>query len=112
MIATKYIVGIVMALTLTTIISTGQHNSPVCPDDFATGEEQVVATNAWTNSYFDGHPDANLTDWANARRAFYVENHCTASLQRIEDAEAGKGDPATMEMVNKVIRDAVDGSTQ
>lgn len=66
---------------------------------------------AWENKYFDDHPDGTLSTMAEARHQFYVDNHCTAALQRYEDAKSGKADPAAMERVNKVIQDTLGSST-
>jgi hypothetical protein len=79
---------------------------PVCPDDYATTDQATVAMNAWTNSYYDSHPGASLGDWARARHQFYVDNHCTAALQRYDEAKAGKADPATMESINSALEEA------
>ncbi len=82
-----------------------------CPDDFATSEESTAAMNAWTNSYFDTHLDASMGDWARARRQFYVDNHCIAALERVQQAEDGKADPETMNIINDVLRDEIDAYT-
>lgn len=86
------------------------HHEPVCPDDFGTDDagsaQYLAATDKWTNDFFDSHPDATMTDWAEARHQFYIDHHCVESLKRYEEAKAGKGDPKTMQMVNDVLRDA------
>ena len=88
-------------------------HKPLCPDDFGTddaGSAQYLASvDAWTNSFFDSHPDASMTDWAEARHQYWIDNHCIAALQGYEDVKNGKADPATMEQVNKVIQDATGG---
>ncbi|MEK7606269.1 MAG: hypothetical protein AAB458_01595 [Patescibacteria group bacterium] len=81
----------------------------VCPDaygqDDAGSAAYLASTDKWTNDFFDHHPDADMTDWAQARRQFWIDNHCTAALERYEQAKAGKADPKVMEAVNKVIQE-------
>src|SRR6185369_16523543 len=76
----------------------------MCPDDFGTDDAGSAAYTAsvdgWTNAFFDSHPDASMTDWAEARHQYWIDNHCTAALQSYEDVKAGKVDSAKMEMVN------------
>ena len=87
------------------------HRPPVCPDDFGTDDagsaQYLAATDKFTNDFFDAHPDATMTDWAQARHQFYIDNHCSESLKRYEEAKAGKGDPETMKMVDDVLRDVM-----
>lgn len=89
----------------------GLHHGPVCPDDYGTDDAGSAAylavTNKWTNDFFDAHPDANMTDWSHARYQFWVDNHCTAALERYEQANAGKADPEMMKRVDGVIRDVI-----
>jgi hypothetical protein len=87
-------------------------HGPVCPDDFTNDDAQLSAMNSWTNSFFDSHPDATMTDWANARHQFYVDNKCTISLQRYEDAKNGKADPETMKRVDNAIQEVINDHTQ
>lgn len=86
----------------------------MCPDDFGTDDADsaayLAATNKWTNDLFDTHPDATMVDWAEARHQFYIDNNCSESLKRYEEAKAGKADPETMKMVNDVLRDATSQS--
>ena len=87
-----------------------------CPDDYGTDDagsaEYVAATNKWTNEFFDAHPDATMTDWANARHQFWIDNHCTKALQSYEEAKAGKADPKRMETINGIVNDALNNSAQ
>lgn len=94
------------------------HSSSIsakCPDDYGTDDagsaEYLAAMDKWTNDFYDAHPGATLSDWAAARHQFWVDNHCTAALQRYEDAKAGKADPATMERIKSGIQDAINNST-
>ena len=94
------------------------HFSPIgakCPDAYANDDagsaEYLAATDKWTNDFYDAHPGASLTDWSAARHQFWLDNDCTAALQRYEDAKAGKADPATMERIQSGIEDAVNNPT-
>ena len=87
-----------------------------CPDDYGTDDagsaEYVAATNKWTNDFFDANPGASLSDWAEARHQFWVDNHCTAALESYEQAKAGKADPETMEMIDGILREEIKRATQ
>jgi hypothetical protein len=74
-----------------------------CPDDYKTVDEATVAMNVFTNNFFDAHPSASLTEWGNARYQFYIDHHCTAAIQRYDQAQAGKADKATMDKIDKSI---------
>jgi len=86
-----------------------------CPDDYGTDDagsaEYLADTDKWTNDFYDQHPNATLTEWAMARKQFWIDNDCTATLERYEQAKAGNADPKTMEMVNEVLQEAVNGSS-
>jgi hypothetical protein len=91
-------------------------HSPVCPEDFpdtdAGDADHTAAINQWTNAFYDAHPKATLSEWAAARHAFYVDNHCAVALQRYEEAKEGNADPAAMERVKNGIQQAIDGAAQ
>ena len=86
-----------------------------CPDAYGTDDagsaEYLAATDKWTNDFFDAHPDATMTDWAEARHQFWADNHCTKALEGYEDAKAGKADPEMMKRVDGVIRDVITNPT-
>ena len=86
-----------------------------CPDDYSNDDagsaEYLAAMDKWTNDFYDAHPGATLSDWAEARHQFYISNHCAAALERYEQAKAGKADPEIMKRVDNVIRDAVNNPT-
>jgi DUF1680 family protein len=85
-IVAKYIVGGIAMLAVVGAV-TFRHHSPVCPDDFTTAEEQTAAMVAWENRFFDNNPDGTLSDMAEARHQFYIDNHCSAALERYEWAK-------------------------
>ncbi|MDO8514231.1 MAG: hypothetical protein Q7S50_01675 [bacterium] len=94
------------------------HFSPIgakCPDDYANDDagsaEYLAATDKWTNDFYDGHPGATLADWSAARYQFWIDNSCTAALQRYDEAKAGKADPAAMERIRSGIQDAIGTTT-
>lgn len=60
---------------------------PVCPDDFATFEESVVAFDEWLVTYLEMNPQASMPEMVAARKQFYVENNCAAALERFKDGE-------------------------
>lgn len=76
-----------------------------CPDDYAKDDagsaEYLAAMDKWTNDFYDAHPGATLSDWSVARYQFWVDNNCTAALQRYQEAKEGKADPATMERIEQ-----------
>lgn len=107
-------------ICLLTILAVGiyflaTYNNPnalKCPDDYATNEEQVAAFDKWTNDFYDANPEATITDWSAARRQFWVNNNCTAALQRYQSAQDGTADPATMKIIDDALREAVNASSE
>lgn len=90
--------------------------APKCPDEYGTDDagsaEYLASMDTWTNNFYDLHRDATLTDWSAARYQFYIDNNCTAALQRHQDATDGKADPEAMKQVEVSIREAIDGQSQ
>lgn len=86
-----------------------------CPDDFANDDageaEHLAAMDKWTNDFYDSHPGASLGDWERARHQFWIDNNCTAALQRYQDAKTGKANPATMEQIHNGVLDAINDHT-
>ena len=74
-----------------------------CPDDYGTDDagsaEYLADFDKWTNNFYDNHPGATLSDWSAARYQFWVDNNCSAALQRYEEFKAGKADPATLKTI-------------
>ena len=85
------------------------HNpdAPKCPDDYATNEEQVAAFDKWTNDFYDANPEATISDWSAARHQFWVDNNCTAALERYQSAQDGTADPATVKMIDDALQEAM-----
>jgi hypothetical protein len=85
-----------------------------CPDEYATDDtgsaEYLASMDSWTNNFYDLHPGASLSDWSAARHQFYVDNNCTLTLQRYQDAEDGKADPETMKRIEMGIREAINNN--
>jgi hypothetical protein len=90
--ATKYIVGGFVTLAVTVGAFSFGHHSPMCPDDFGTNDagsaQYMASVDAWTNAFFDSNPDASMSDWAEARHQYWIDNSCTQALQRYEEAKA------------------------
>jgi hypothetical protein len=115
----KIPLGIAMAIILSVggyfLYSRPTQALEKCPDAYGTDDagsvEYLAATNKWTNNFFDAHPDATMSDWAQARYQFWVDNHCTAALEGYEQAKAGKADPEMMKRVDGIIRDVITNPT-
>ena len=101
-----YALVAVLALAISVGVAFTSHRA-ICPEDIVNDDEHLAAMDAWTNSFYDSHPGASLTEWAAARRQFYIDNHCTESLRRYEEAKTGNADPKTMETIKSVIRDVI-----
>ncbi len=71
--------------------------APKCPDDYATSEEQMAALELWTSNFFDSHPEATISEWSSARRAYWVENNCTKALERYKEANDVKVDSVVID---------------
>lgn len=82
-----------------------------CPESFpetdAGDEERLAAMNKWTNDFYDSHPGASLSEWSEARHQFYIDNGCAKSLEKYEQAKAGKADSVVMEQINNGIQDVI-----
>ncbi|MSU45297.1 MAG: hypothetical protein EXS47_01575 [Candidatus Zambryskibacteria bacterium] len=87
-----------------------------CPDDYTSDDagtaEKMADIERWSSDFYKTHPGAALSDWSTARYQFWVNNGCVEALQRYKEAKDGKADPATMEVINEAIKDAVGTSTQ
>jgi hypothetical protein len=69
--------------------------NPVCPDDYATFEESSAAFDEWLVAYLETNPQASVPEMTEARKQFYIENNCTAALERFEEgARANEAIPA------------------
>lgn len=105
----KYIIGGIVGLGIAIGAISTHYPNPMCPDDFGmddSGSAQYLASvDAWTNAFFDSHPDASMTDWAEARHQYWIDNNCTAALQRYEEAKAGKADSKAVEAIKNVLQD-------
>ena len=58
--------------------------SPKCPDDFNTPEESLVAFEEWSEKFYAGHLEATVTDFYEARRAYYELNGCRDAVERMD----------------------------
>jgi len=87
-----------------------------CPDDYATDEagsaEYLASTDKWTNDFYNTHPEATLTEWAEARKQFWIDNNCTEAIKRYEEAKTGNADPETVKMIDQILRDELNNSAQ
>ena len=95
--------GAVLIVGIWTFVSYSPYHQK-CPDEYKTSEESTAAVIQWTNDFYDKNPDASLSDWAAARHNFYKKNNCKEALQRAEDYDSGKADPAS----KKIVEDSVD----
>ena len=100
--------GAVLIVGIWALIFYGPYHQK-CPDEYKTSEESTVAVIQWTNDFYDKNPDASLSDWATARRDFYKKNNCKEALQRAEDYDSGKADPASKKIVDDVVDEVVFG---
>lgn len=60
---------------------------PICPDDYATFKESSAAFDEWLVTYLETKPQASVPEMTEARKQFYIENNCTAALERFEEGE-------------------------
>lgn len=87
---------------------TQNHIHQKCPEEYASTDagdaERLASMDKWTNDFYDANPGSTLSQWAEARHQFYIENNCTVALQRYDAAKNGTADPATMERIKNAIR--------
>ncbi|MBI2120930.1 MAG: hypothetical protein HYT94_04890 [Parcubacteria group bacterium] len=85
-----------------------------CPESFpetdAGYEERLAAMNEWTNDFYDSHPNSSLSEWGEARHQFYRDNGCAKSLEKYEQAKAGKADPAVMKTIDNAIQETINNN--
>ncbi|KKP31741.1 MAG: hypothetical protein A2312_02585 [Candidatus Staskawiczbacteria bacterium RIFOXYB2_FULL_32_9] len=85
-----------------------------CPDDYgiddAGSKEYLADFDKWTNNFYNTHPGATLLELSEARYQFWVDNNCTAALQRYKDAKEGRADPKSLEQIENIIRGVIDNS--
>lgn len=77
-----------------------------CPDDYKNTADSVAAFDVWTKDFYDKNPAATLDDFNTARQEFYKNHNCTEAIKRYNDYLSGKTDPATVDMVKKVIKES------
>jgi hypothetical protein len=86
-----------------------------CPDDYSKDDvgsaERQAALEKWSDDFYNSYPEATIVDWADARHQFWVDNNCTAALQRYQDVLDGKADPVTVERVKNALQDVIDSPT-
>ncbi len=94
------------------LVSTLPEAQLKCSDEYADTDagsaEYLADFDKWTNNFYDTHPGAGLADWSKARYQFWEDNNCTESIEKYNEAKAGKADPATMRLINNGIKDAID----
>jgi hypothetical protein len=104
----------ILIFIMTLFVLTKTTTTLKCPENFpetdAGDEERLAAMNKWTNDFYDSHPGSTLSQWAEARHQFYIANNCTKSLEKYEQAKAGKADPADMEQINNGIQEAINNN--
>ncbi|MDO8518286.1 MAG: hypothetical protein Q7S26_03290 [bacterium] len=100
--------GALLLLGIWAFVSYGPYHQK-CPDEYTTSEEHLAAVEKWTNDFYDKNPDASLGDWAAARHNFYKKNNCKEALQRVEDYDSGKADPASKKIVDEVVDEVIFG---
>lgn len=79
-----------VAVVLLLVIGIGAYlliSKPVCPDDYATFEESSAAFDEWLVAYLETSPQASVPEMTEARKQFYIENNCSAALERFEEGE-------------------------
>ncbi len=79
-----------------------------CPDQYpntdAGSAEYLVDFNAWTNDFYNKNPQAGLSDWSQARYQFWVDNDCTESIRRYNEAKNGMANPDQMKLIKETIK--------
>ncbi len=87
---------------------------PMCPEDYPNTDngfdKQMSDLEGWTGDFYDDHPNASLSEWAEARLQFYRENNCIITLKRYNDMKEGKGDPAQMKIIRNALQEAANNS--
>ncbi len=87
-----------------------------CPNDYSNDDagynQQMADIDAWTNNFYDTHPNASLSDWSKARYQYWIDNNCTEAIERYNQAKEGRAATSSMQQIRKGIQDVVDEKMQ
>ncbi len=79
----------------------------LCPSEYPTTEAATASFQAFSDNYYAEHPNADASGMLEARIDFYISHRCTQELEAYRQAQAGTADPATMERIDKAIRESM-----
>ena len=71
-----------------------------------------TAFDKWASSFFETSPSTSSLDWAKARHQFWVDNNCTATLQRYKEMGGGESDSAQTEVLKILVSEMASTSPQ
>jgi len=82
-----------------------------CPDEYGTDDagsaEYLADFDKWTNSFYDKHPGASLSEWSKARYQFWIDNDCIKAIQSYKEAKEGNADPVIMDGIENNIKEVL-----
>ena|SRR3989338_6430015 len=77
----------------------------ICPEDYSDNEagykERETATNKWITDFRNQNPNASTSDFARARYQFYMDNNCSATLEKYFEMEQTETEE------EKIIRETI-----
>lgn len=101
------IIFITFSIIIYFIYGPAPNISSRCPDDYPDTDvglaEKMADMDRWTNSFYNTHPNATLSDWSKARYQYWIDNDCKEALERYKEVKDGNADPTEMELIKETI---------
>lgn len=74
-----------------------------CPEDYATYDEYMVALGNYFKQEVSNNPNITAEDLAEKRYAFLVANHCTKTLQNLQNNLPGGSGTTTEDIIKNEL---------
>lgn len=88
-----------------------QANVQKCPEDYLETEaglrEQGAAVDEWVADFRKNNPNASLTDFAKGRYRFYMDNDCSATLEKYFEMEPAETETEEEKILRETIQEEI-----
>lgn len=88
-----------------------QVNAQKCPEDYpetdAGFEEKNIAVDEWFANFRNQNPNASLIDIARARYQFYMDNNCSATLEKYFEMEQTETETEEEKILRETIQEEI-----
>lgn len=83
-----------------------------CPEDYPETEtdlaERKIATDKWIKNFYATNPDASLSDFSRARYNFYMDNDCSATLEKYFEMESTDTETEEEKIIRETIQEEIN----